>query len=81
MTNSTSDAAFDALAQRILDERWQAYPNAASGSGLHEYDGRLPALSPSVIERESRSCAARPMICARSTGRCCPSSDGSTANC
>ena len=50
MTNSTSDAAFDALAQRILDERWQAYPNAASGSGLHEYDGRLPALSPSVIE-------------------------------
>ena len=45
-----SDAAFDALAQRILDERWQAYPNAASGSGLHEYDGRLPALSPSVIE-------------------------------
>ena len=50
MTNATSDAAFDALAQRILDERWQAYPNAASGSGLHEYDGRLPALSPSVIE-------------------------------
>ena len=50
MTNSTSDAAFDALAQRILDERWQAYPNAASSSGLHEYDGRLPALSPSVIE-------------------------------
>ena len=50
MTNATSGAAFDALAQRILDERWQAYPNAASGSGLHEYDGRLPALSPSVIE-------------------------------
>ena len=50
MTNSTSDAAFDALTQRILDERWQTYPNAASGSGLHEYDGRLPALSPSVIE-------------------------------
>ena len=37
------------LAKRILDERWETYPHEASAVGLHEYDGRLPALSAEAI--------------------------------
>ena len=49
MTTSRAHAAFDTLAKRILDERWEAYPHEASAVGLHEYDGRLPALSAEAI--------------------------------
>ena len=49
MTASLANAAFDSLAKRILDERWEAYPHEAVAVGLHEYDGRMPVLSAEAI--------------------------------
>ncbi len=40
---------FDLWARRVLAERWEAHPHEASAMGLHEFDGRLPALSPGAI--------------------------------
>ena len=38
-----------AAAKRVLDERWQAYPNEAASAGLHAYDGLLPAVTEHTI--------------------------------
>lgn len=51
MTSTGSDAAFDALAERLIGEHWSFYPTAGSRIGRHEYDGRLPDLSPAQLRR------------------------------
>jgi uncharacterized protein (DUF885 family) len=48
-TTNTPSAAFAALAQRVLDERWQAFPYEAASSGLHAFDGQLPPTTPATI--------------------------------
>ena len=51
MTQSQSGSAFQALTQRLVQEFWDFYPTAGSRIGRHEYDGRLPDLSPVSIRR------------------------------
>ena len=45
------NAAFENLAERLVKEHWDFYPTAGSRIGRHEYDGRLPDLSPHRITR------------------------------
>ena len=47
--NAGSD--FEGLAQRLVEEYWSFYPTAGSHMGRHEYDGRLPDLSPGSLLR------------------------------
>lgn len=51
MTSTGSDAAFEALAERLIGEHWSFYPTAGSRLGRHEYDGRLPDLAPAQLRR------------------------------
>lgn len=53
MTNTGSDAAFEALAERLIGEHWSFYPTAGSRIGRHEYDGRLPDLAPAQLRRRA----------------------------
>ena len=39
------------LSQRLIKEYWDFYPTAGSRIGRHEYDGRLPDLSPARVRR------------------------------
>jgi hypothetical protein len=43
--------AFADLAQHQIREYWDFYPTAGSRIGQHEYDGRLPDLSPGRVRR------------------------------
>lgn len=43
--------ALEDLAQRLIKEHWDFYPTAGSRIGRHEYDGRLPDLSPGSLRR------------------------------
>ena len=43
--------ALEELSQRLIAEHWGFYPTVGARIGLHEYDGRLPDLSPSQINR------------------------------
>lgn len=53
MAQTETDANFQELAQRLIKEHWDFYPTAGSRIGRHEYDGRLPDLSPSQnVRRE-----------------------------
>jgi uncharacterized protein (DUF885 family) len=45
----TPSAAFAALAQRVLDERWLTFPYEAASSGLHAFDGQLPPATPATM--------------------------------
>jgi len=45
---------FQKTAEDILREGWDFYPNLASGLGLHDYDGRLPDISPAALARRAR---------------------------
>ena len=54
MTQYSEDSAFSALAERLIKEHWSFYPTAGSRIGLHEYDGRLPDLSPTQIGRREQ---------------------------
>ena len=45
---------FQNTAEDILREGWDFYPNLASGLGLHDYDGRLPDISPAALARRAR---------------------------
>jgi uncharacterized protein (DUF885 family) len=48
-------AAFHAVAKTILEARRSYHPTMAAGSGLHQYDGRLPDYSaPSVARRAAQ---------------------------
>ena len=51
MTQSQPGSAFQALAQRLVQEFWDFYPTSGSRIGRHEYDGRLPDLSPVSLRR------------------------------
>ena len=46
-----ADRPFETLAQRLIEEHWACYPTAGSRIGRHEYDGRLPDLSPDRLRR------------------------------
>ncbi|MCH7737366.1 MAG: DUF885 domain-containing protein [Chloroflexi bacterium] len=51
MAQNEMDTAFQQLSQRLIKEHWDFYPTAGSRIGRHEYDGRLPDLSPSQNAR------------------------------
>ena len=50
----TTAAQLNALAHRLIEEHWNFYPTAGSRIGRHEYDGRLPDLSPAQISRRAQ---------------------------
>ncbi len=47
-------AAFEALSERLIGEHWSFYPTTGSRIGRHEYDGRLPDLSPAQVSRREQ---------------------------
>ncbi len=51
MTQNSSGSEFNALSERLIAEHWDFYPTAGARIGRHEYDGRLPDLSPSQVAR------------------------------
>ncbi len=51
MTELNAGSDFEGLAQRLVEEYWSFYPTAGSHMGRHEYDGRLPDLSPGSLLR------------------------------
>ena len=51
---SQTSAAFAALSERLIREHWNFYPTAGSRIGRHEYDGRLPDLSPGQVSRREQ---------------------------
>ena len=51
MTQNEAGSAFQELSQRLVQEFWNFYPTAGSRIGRHEYDGRLPDLSPVSLRR------------------------------
>ena len=51
MNSDTKALDFDALSERLIREHWDFYPTAGSRIGRHEYDGRLPDLSPTQVSR------------------------------
>ena len=46
MARNEPDAAFQILSQKLIKDYWDFYPTAGSRIGQHQYDGRLPDLSP-----------------------------------
>ncbi len=55
MTHNGNGSDFNALAERLITEHWDFYPTAGSRIGRHEYDGRLPDLSPSQAVRRQEA--------------------------
>ncbi len=51
MTPTGAGSAFQELSQRLVQEFWTFYPSSGSRIGRHEYDGRLPNLSPVSLRR------------------------------
>ena len=51
MSQPTAAQSLDNLSQRLIAEHWDFYPTAGSRIGRHEYDGRLPDLSPARVRR------------------------------
>jgi uncharacterized protein (DUF885 family) len=51
MSQIGAGSAFQELSQRLVQEFWNFYPTAGSRIGRHEYDGRLPDLSPVSLRR------------------------------
>ena len=51
MTQSQPGSAFQELTQRLVQEFWDFYPTSGARIGRHEYDGRLPDLSPVSLRR------------------------------
>ena len=45
----------EGLSQRLIQEYWDFYPTAGSRIGRHEYDGRLPDLTPASLSRRGES--------------------------
>ena len=41
-----------------MKRHWDFFPNAASREGIHEYDGRMPDVSPSALARRMREVRA-----------------------
>ena len=51
MAQNQTETAFQQLTHKLIKEHWDFYPTAGSRIGQHEYDGRLPDLSPSQNAR------------------------------
>ena len=51
MAQNSTESAFQQLSERLIKEHWDFYPTSGSRIGRHEYDGRLPDLSPSQNAR------------------------------
>ena len=51
MSQTGAGSAFQELSQRLVQEFWNFYPSSGSRIGRHEYDGRLPDLSPVSLRR------------------------------
>ena len=49
--DQNSSSAFEHLSERIIGEHWDFYPTAGSRIGRHEFDGRLPDLNPTSVNR------------------------------
>ena len=43
------------LSGRLIQEYWDFYPTAGTRIGRHEYDGRLPDLTPASLSRREGS--------------------------
>ena len=54
MTQTHHDDAFVELSERLITEHWDFYPTTGSRIGRHQYDGRLPDLSPDQTARRIR---------------------------
>ena len=54
MPNAESSGSLDELSQRFVRQYWSFYPTSGSHIGMHEYDGTLPDLSPSSLQRRVR---------------------------
>jgi uncharacterized protein (DUF885 family) len=54
VSSPTTSADLDLLERAIVDHLFVLQPSYAVGLGLHEYDGRLPDLSPEGTERWAR---------------------------
>ena len=51
MPQNRHDSELSALSEKLIGEHWDFYPTAGSRIGRHEYDGKLPDLSPPQIRR------------------------------
>ena len=51
MPENYNNQTFENLAQHLIKQHWDFYPTAGSRIGRHEYDGRLPDLSPGPLRR------------------------------
>ena len=49
--DQNSSSAFVQLSERIIGEHWDFYPTAGSRIGRHEFDGGLPDLNPTSVNR------------------------------
>ncbi|MCH7977510.1 MAG: DUF885 domain-containing protein [Acidobacteria bacterium] len=54
MAATDANAQFQSTVEDILRETWDFYPDLAAGLGLHDYDGRLPDISPMALARRAR---------------------------
>ncbi|NQW24049.1 MAG: DUF885 domain-containing protein [SAR202 cluster bacterium] len=54
MAQNSTESAFMQLSERLIKEHWHFYPTTGSRIGKHEYDGRLPDLSPSQNTRRKK---------------------------
>ena len=54
MTGNSINQEFERLTERFIGEHWDFYPTAGSRIGKHEYDGRLPDLSPAKISQREQ---------------------------
>ena len=52
MPEAESKNPLESLSQKLIEEHWEFYPTAGSRIGRHEYDGRLPDLSPASLRRQ-----------------------------
>ena len=53
MATINAGTEFQSTVEETLRKTWDFYPNLASGLGLHEYDGRLPDISPGALARRA----------------------------
>lgn len=49
-----ADLRFRDIVEEFLQATWEFYPDRASREGLHQYDGRLPDVSPAALARRAR---------------------------
>ena len=54
MPQKHDSSELNALSEKLIGEHWDFYPTDGSRIGRHEYDGKLPDLSPSQIRRREQ---------------------------